>query len=265
MLKFSKLALLSALLAFTAGAQAADDKNSDKPEALVNGVSIPKARVDLRVKIAAQQGQPDSPEMRKAIRDDIVNLEVVSQAAVKAGLDKQAETAQQIELARQSILASAYVQDYAKNHPITEEVLKQEYEATKTRVGKKEYKLSHILVETEDEAKKAAAELKKGAKFSKVAKTKSKDPGSKDNGGELGWAIPSNFVQPFGEAVLTLNKGQVSAPVQTQYGWHLIKLEDTRELKVPAFEEMKPQLEKRKQQEAIQKLLEELRGKAKIE
>lgn len=261
MLKFSKFALLSALLAFAAGAQAADDK----AEALVNGVSIPKSRVDLRVKAAAQQGQPESDEMRKAIREDLINLEVISQAAAKNGLDKQADTAQQIELARQSVLAGAFVQDYVKNNPITAEAMKQEYETMKARVGNKEFKLSHILVESEEEAKKAIAEMKKGAKFGKVAKSKSKDPGSKDNGGDLGWAVPSNFVQPFAEAAMKLSKGQVSAPVQTQFGWHVIKLEDTRELKVPTLEEMKPQLEKRMQQQAIQKLIEEMRGKAKIE
>jgi peptidyl-prolyl cis-trans isomerase C len=253
MLKFSKFVLLSALLATAAGAQAADEKAAaDKPAALVNGVSIPQARIDMRIKAAAQQGQPDSPEMRKAIRDDIINLEVISQAATKSGLDKQPEIAQQLELAKQSVLAGAYVQDYAKTHPVGDDVLKQEYEALK--------------VESEDEAKKVEAELKKkGAKFAAIAKAHSKDPGSKDNGGELGWAVPSNFVQPFGEAVLKLSKGQVSAPVQTQYGWHVIKLEDTRELKVPTFEEMKPNLEKRKQQEAVQKLIEDLRSKAKIE
>jgi peptidyl-prolyl cis-trans isomerase C len=260
MLKFSKLTLLSALLAIAAGAQAADEKAA----ALVNGVSIPQARVDMRVKAAAQQGQPDSPEIRKAVREDLVNLEVISQAASKNGLDKQPEIAQQLELARQSVLAGAYVQDYAKTHPIGDDVLKQEYEALKKRVGSTEYKLSHILVETEDEAKKVEAELKK-SKFSKVAKAHSKDPGSKDKGGELDWAVPSNFVQPFGDAVLKLSKGQVSAPVQTQYGWHIIKLDNTRELKVPTYEEMKPNLEKRKQQETIQKVIEDLRSKAKIE
>ena len=264
MLKFSKLALLSALLAIAAGAQAADEKTADKPAALVNGVTIPQARVDIRMKAASQQGQPDSPEIRKAVRDYLVNLEVISQTATKNGLDKQPEVAQQLELARQSVLAGAYVQDYAKTHPISDDVLKQEYEALKQRVGNKEYKLSHILVETQDEANKVIAELKKG-KFAKVAKAHSKDPGSADKGGDLGWAVPSNFVQPFGEAVLKLTKGQLSAPVQTQYGWHVIKLEDTRELKVPTFEEMKPNLEKRKQQESIQKAIEDLRSKAKVE
>ncbi|MBI5890672.1 MAG: peptidylprolyl isomerase [Nitrosomonadales bacterium] len=260
MLKFSKFALLSALLTIAACTQAADEKSA----ALVNGVSIPQARLDMRIKAAAQQGQPDSPELRKAIRDDLINLEVISQAASKNEMEKQPEIAQQLELARQSILAGAYVQDYAKNHPIGDDVLKQEYEALKTRVGNKEYKLSHILVDSEDEAKKAAAEVKKG-KFAKVAKSMSKDPGSKDKGGELGWAVPSNFVQPFAEAVTKLGKGQISAPVQTQFGWHVIKLEDTRELKVPTFEEVKPNIEKRLQQQTIQKEIEDLRGKAKIE
>jgi peptidyl-prolyl cis-trans isomerase C len=252
---------LSALLAFAAGAQAADDK----AVALVNGAAIPQARMDMRVKAAAQQGQPDSPDLQKAIREDLINLEVISQAASKNGLDKQPEIVQQLELARQSILAGAFVQDYVKSHPFGDDVLKQDYETMKARVGNKEYKLSHILVETEEDAKKVVAELKKGAKFAKVAKTKSKDPGSADKGGDLGFAVPSNFVQPFAEAVTKLAKGKISDPVQTQFGWHVIKLEDTRELKVPTFEEMKPNLEKRKQQESIQKAVAELRGKAKIE
>jgi peptidyl-prolyl cis-trans isomerase C len=261
MLKFSKFALLSALLVFAAGVQAADDK----PEALVNGVSIPKARVDLRVKIAAQQNQPDSPELRKAIREDLINLEIIAQAAVKAGIDKQPETVQRLEITRQNVLADSLVQDYLKSHPITDEMLKQEYEVFKKRVGKTEYKLSHILVDTEDEAKKAAAELKKGSKFAKVAKSVSKDPSAKENGGELGWTIPAKFVQPFAEAILKLTKGQTSAPVQTQYGWHIIRLEDTRDLKVPSLEEMKPNIENSLQQQAIKKYIEDLRSKAKIE
>lgn len=261
-----KLTLLAALLALAVGAQAADEKPAaEKSAALVNGVAIPQARVDLRVNVATTQGgQPDTPELRRAIRDDLINLEVLSQAAAKAGLDKQTETAQQIELARQSVLAGAYVQDYVKNHPIAEDLLKQDYENMKARVGNKEYKVSHVLVATEDEAKAIVKRLKK-EKFAKVAKEKSKDPGSRDNGGDLGWTVPTNFVRPFGEAILKLGKGQVSEPVQTQYGWHIIKLEDTRELKVPTFEELKPQLEKRRQQEAIQQAITELKDKARIE
>lgn len=261
MLKFSKFALLSALLAVAVGAQAADDK----PAALVNGVSIPQARVDLRVKVAMQQNQlPDTPDMRSKIRDELVTLEILSQAAAKAGLDKQPETAQRLEITKQNILADALVQDYVKAHPISDDMLKQEYETFKKRVGNTEYQLSHILVSTEADAKKAAAELKKGAKFAKVAKSMSID-GTKDKGGDLGWTIPAKFVQPFAEAVLQLKKGQVSGPVQTQFGWHIIKLENTRDLKLPPLEDMKANLENSLQQQAIVKYIEELRSKAKVE
>ncbi len=262
MLKFSKFALLSALLAVAVGAQAADDK----PAALVNGVSVPQARVDLRVKVATQQTQqPDSPDLRSKVREELITLEVISQAAVKAGLDKQPETVQRLELTKQNILADALVQEYVKSHPVTDDMLKKEYENFKKRVGNTEYKLSHVLVGTEDEAKKAAAELKKGAKFAKVAKSMSLDTSSKDKGGDLGWTVPAKFVQPLADAVLKLKKGQVSEPVQTQYGWHIIKLEDTRDLKLPALDEMKANLENSMQQQAIAKYIEELRSKAKVE
>ncbi len=261
MLNFSRFALLSALLLATS-AQAAD---ADKPVALVNGVAIPQSRVDIRVNVAAAQGgQTDSEELRKAIRDDLINLEVLSQAADKLDLEKDDNTKQQLELARQSVLATAFVQDYVKKNPIDEALLKQDYETMKARVGNKEYKVSHILVKTEDEAKAIAKRVKKES-FSKVAKQKSLDPGSKDKGGDLGFTVPSNFVQPFGEAILKLKKGQISAPVETQYGWHVIKLEDTRDLKVPTFEEMKPRLEQRRKQEAVKNAITELRSKARIE
>lgn len=275
MLKFSKLTLLSALLAFSAGSQAADDetirflgggKATEKSAAQVNGVSIPQARVDFHVKIAVQQGQPESPELRKDVREKLIQLEVVSQAATKAGLDKQPETMQQMEIARQNILAGAFIQDYVKNHPIADDVLKQVYDAEKARLGNKEYKLSHILVETEEDAKKIAADLKKkDAKFAKIAKAKSKDPGSKDNGGDLGWTSPSNFVQPFADAVIKLEKGQISDLVKTQYGWHIIKLEDIREMKVPTFDEVKQNIAKGLQQQVVKKAIDEMVGKAKID
>jgi peptidyl-prolyl cis-trans isomerase C len=265
MLKLAYFAAISLMLGLTASANA-EDKSADKSAAIVNGATIPQSRVDLRVKAAAAQGQPDTPELRKSIREDLINLEIISQEAAKNGLDKNPETAQQVVIAHQSVLAGAYVQDYAKAHPISDDALKQEYEALKKRVGNKEFKLSHILVPTEDEAKAVAAQLnKKGAKFSKIAKDKSKDPGSADKGGELGWQVPSNFVQPFSEAAMKLNKGQISEPVQTQFGWHIIKMDDVRDLKVPTFDEIKPSIQTRLQQQAIQKAINDLHSGAKIE
>ncbi|OGT14831.1 MAG: peptidylprolyl isomerase, partial [Gallionellales bacterium RIFCSPHIGHO2_02_FULL_57_16] len=214
---------------------------------------------------AAAQGQADSPELRKAIRDDMINLEVMAQEAVKAGLDKNADVVQQVELAKQSVLVGAFVQDYAKNHPISEDQLKQEYDKLKAKLGNKEYNTRHILVETEAEAKDIIAQLGKKAKFEKLA-AKSKDTGSAAQGGSLGWAVPGNFVPEFANALLNLKKGEYTkVPVQSQFGWHVIKLDDTRELKVPPFEEVKAQLQQRLQQQSIKKAIDELRAKAKIE
>lgn len=256
---FATLTLLSALAVTPA---MADDKSA----ALVNGISIPQERVDLRVKMAASQGQPDTPELRKAVKEDLINLELLSQEAQKAGFDKNPEVIQQTELAQKSILAGAFLQDYAKNHQITDDQLKQEYDKLKGTLGKSEYNVSHILVDTEDEAKAIIAQLGKKGKFDKIAKAKSKDAGSAEKGGSLGWAVPTNFVPPFANAMLSLKKGEYTKePVKSQFGWHVIKLDDVRNLKIPTFEELKPQIQQRLQQQAIQEYVTDLRSKAKIE
>jgi peptidyl-prolyl cis-trans isomerase C len=262
MLKTVKIAALAIIGILAINPAFAEDKSA----AMVNGISIPQARIDLRVKAAAAQGQPDSPELRKAIREDMINLEVVAQEAKKNGLDKNPEVIEQMELAKGSVLVGAYVQDYAKSHPITEDQLKQEYDKLKTTVGSNEYNVSHILVDTEDEAKAIIAQLGKKGKFDKIAKAKSKDAGSAEKGGSLGWAVPSNFVPPFANALLSLKKGTYTKePVKSQFGWHIIKLDDVRSLKVPSFEELKPQMQQRLQQQTIQDLITALRSKAKIE
>lgn len=256
--KFAALAMLGAIV--TSSAYAADNA-----VATVNGVAIPQARADIAVEAAARQGQADSPELRKAIRENLINLEVMSQAAAKKDLNKQADVAEELEMAKQNILTRAFVQDYVKNHPISEDALKQAYNDLKTHVGNKEYHVAHILVKTEDEAKAIEAQLKKKGNFAKIAKAKSMDPGSAKKGGDLGWNPPSNFVKPFADAVLKLKKGQTSEPVQSQFGWHIVKLEDERNLKVPTYEELKPNLMRRLQQQAVQKLILDMRSKAKID
>ncbi|MGA7750583.1 MAG: peptidylprolyl isomerase, partial [Gallionella sp.] len=194
---FAALAIFGVLAINTAFAE-------DKSAATVNGISIPQARIDLRVKAAAAQGQPDSPELRKAIREDMINLEVLSQEAKKNGLDKNPDVIEQTELANESLLVGAYVQNYVQSHPISDDQLKQEYEKLKTNLGTKEYKVSHILVDSEDDAKAIIAQLGKKGKFDKIAKAKSKDAGSAEKGGSLGWAVPTNFVPPFANALLSL-------------------------------------------------------------
>jgi peptidyl-prolyl cis-trans isomerase C len=256
-----KLAIMAILAALAINPAFAEDKSA----ALVNGVSIPQSRIDHGVKGATAQGQLDTPELRKAVREDIINLEVLAQEAVKLGLDKDVEVKLQIELAQQSILVSAFLQDYAKKNPISDEVLKQEYDEMKAGAGDKQYKARHILVDSEAEAKDIITQLGKKGKFDKLA-TKSKDVGSAEKGGELDWAIPRNFVKPFADAMITLKKGEYTkVPVESQYGWHVIKLDDVRDLQVPPFDELKPQIQQSMQQKTIQSAITEVRAKAKIE
>jgi peptidyl-prolyl cis-trans isomerase C len=256
--KFAALAILTALAITPAFAE-------DKSVAVVNGVAIPQARVETSVKAAQSQGRADSPELRQAIRDDLINREVIVQAAVKEGLDKTPDVIDQINMAKQSVLVNAFVQDSIKKTPITDAQLQQEYDNLKAKLGDKEYSVSHILVKTEAEAKKIIAELGKKVKFDKLAK-ESIDTGSAEHGGSLGWTVPKNLVEPFANALLNLKKGEYTKePVKTQFGWHVIRLDDIRALKVPAFNELKPQLQQRLQQQAIQKTVADLRSAAKID
>ncbi|MGV8933449.1 MAG: peptidylprolyl isomerase [Gallionellaceae bacterium] len=259
MLKYSQIAVFALLGALITGSAYAESKSVTK----VNGVAIPQSLLDVRVNAALAQGQPDTPELRNAVRDELINIQVLAQAANKSGLSKKADVVQQIELSKMTILASAFIQDYIKKHPISEATLKQEYEKINKQRGGKEYKVSHILVKTEDEAKAVVDQLK-SKKFEDVAMDKSQDPGSSVKGGDLGWAVPSNFVKPFADAMVALNKGQVSVPVQSQFGWHIIKLEDSRDLKVPSFDEVKPQLTQHMQQQMVQQVIAEQRAKATI-
>lgn len=265
MTKLCRLVLLAMLGVIGAAPVHAEDK----PAATVNGVAIPQDRLDMYVKaVVAQTPQKDTPELRKAVLSKLEELEVLSQEAARLGLDKTPEVRQDLDLARQNVLANALVQNQAKNTPVTDEALKKEYEEVKAGLGTKEYNVRHILVEKESEAKALLAKLKKGGDFDKLAKSESRDLGSKDHGGDLGWIpannIPNTFVKPFADAVLALSKGQLSEPVKSQYGWHIIKLQDIRDLKAPTLDEVRPQLTQRLQQKAVQNYLSDLRSKAKI-
>lgn len=256
--KFAVVAILGALVCNPAWAE-------EKSAALVNGVSISQASVDNAVKGEVAQGREDTPELRKSVRESLIKRELMVQEAKRLGLDKSAEVQQEIEMAKQSVLVNAYLMDYVSKNRVSEEVLKQEYEARKAKLGDKEYNARHILVDTEDEAKAIIAQLNKKVKFEKLV-AKSKDTGSAAQGGSLGWAVPGNFVPPFAYALQTLKKGEYTkVPVQSQFGWHVIQLDDERALKVPGYEEVKPQLQQRLQQQAIQKAIADLEAKAKIE
>lgn len=234
--------------------------------ATVNGVAIPQARLDMVLKMLAANKQPDTPENRSRVRDQLINNEVFTQEAVKKGLHKNPEIAAQIELQRQEALVNAFVQEYIKTNPVTDDAMRKEYERVKPTIPAKEFKARHILVEKEDEAKEIIAQIKMGGNFEKIAADKSKDTGSKTRGGDLDWGPANRYVKPFGDALGKLKKGQMTeAPVQTDYGWHIIRLEDERATKVPSFEEAKPQLQQMLQSQSVQKMLADLRAKAKVE
>jgi peptidyl-prolyl cis-trans isomerase C len=254
------LALAGSLAVVTCNAPAAD------AIAKVNGVAIPQSRLDLLHKVGTAQGQPDTPEARNRLRDVLISREVIAQEAHKKGLDKSADFIAQLDMQRQDALVNAFVEDYLSHNPISDDVLKKEYEKAKAQTGDKEYKARHILVKEEAEAKQIIAQLKKGADFEKIAADKSEDSGSKGRGGDLDWSPSNRYVPPFADALKKLKKGQLAdAPVQSPFGWHVIRLDDERPFKSPSFEEVKPQIQQNLQRQALDKVVSELRAKAKIE
>jgi peptidyl-prolyl cis-trans isomerase C len=207
------------------------------------------------------QGQPDTPELRNAVREELNTRELLVREAKKKGLEKNSDVKNQMELSGQTVLVRAYVGDWLKANPISDALLHKEYDAIKAQMGDKEYKVRHVLVEKEDEAKEIIVALQKGEKFEKLAE-RSKDPGSKANGGDLDWNAPGNFVKPFSDAMVKLPKGKFTAtPVQTQFGWHVIQVDDIRDAKIPSFDEVKPQLQQRLQGQALDVYFKELRAK----
>jgi len=257
----SRLALTFVAALAAHAASAAD------PVATVNGTPIPANRVEFVLK---QQGggqpggQEASQETRDAIKEDLIRREVIAQEALKKKLDKDPDVQAQLDLARQTVLIQAYLQDYVENHPVSDAEIEKEYETLKGRMDSKEYKVRHILLENEDDAKEVIEKLKAGGKFEELAK-QSKDPGSQSQGGDLGWAAPSAFVKPFSDAMVGLEKGKYTLePVQSDFGYHVILLEDVRDLQPPSLEELKPRLSQVVQQQQLQKHVEEARNKAKI-
>ena len=170
-----------------------------------------------------------------------------------------------MDVMRQAILIRAYLQDYVKANPVTDADLRKEYDGIKSRMGDKEYKPRHVLVETEDQAKAIISKLQSGSKFEDLAK-ESRDPGSKERGGDLGWSNPGMFVKPFSDAMVKLEKGKyTTTPVKSDFGYHVIMLDDVRPLQAPSFDEVKPQLQQRLQQQKVEKHVLELRSKAKVQ
>lgn len=233
--------------------------------ATVNNKPIPKQREEAWAKQLQQQGQQDTPELRKMIKEELIRREVFLQEAQKRGLPDQPDVKFQIDIQRQNTLIQALMRDELKKNPVSDAQVQAEYEKQKSAAGQKEYRVRHILVEKEDEAKGIIDKLKKGEKFEDLAKV-SKDPGSAAKGGELDWAGPDSYVKPFSEAMMKLEKGKFTdAPVQSQFGWHVIRLEDVRDAQFPPIAQVNTQIRETLQQQKIQGFVEDLRKKAKVQ
>lgn len=234
-----------------------------KPTATANGVVVPNEFIEVIAAEQRAQGAPEDPDMKNNIRKELAVRALLEQDAIKAGIDKRPDTLVRQDLARQNALIRDYVQDWTKSNAPTDDEMKQEYEKIKSTLsGQKEYHARHILLKTEQEAKAAISKLAKGAKFAELAR-KSLDPGSKDNGGDLGWTNPAMFVPPFSEAMTQLAKGKyTTAPVKTEYGFHVILLEDVRDIQAPPFDEIKPELQQRMQQTKWQAYIDQLKQNA---
>jgi peptidyl-prolyl cis-trans isomerase C len=253
------IAAASMLLAFAPAAMAQNI-------AIVNGKAVAKSRVDALAQQMARSGRPIPPEMQAQLKDEVILREVFMQEAQSKGLDATDDYKNQVELARQGILIRELFSEFQKANPVTDADVKAEYDKFAAANSGKEYRARHILVEKEDQAKSLIAQLKKGAKFEDLAKKNSKDPGSGANGGDLDWAPAGNYVKEFSDAMVALSKGKVTdAPVKSQFGFHIIRLDDVRDAQLPKFDDVKPQISQQLQQAKMAKYQEDLRAKAKIE
>jgi peptidyl-prolyl cis-trans isomerase C len=236
------------------------------PVATVNGIAIPAQYADFMAR--QQEGGPaaKNPEqMHTAIRDNLVNREVVVQEAKRSGLLDNADVKTELGLVEQAAIVRIYMRDWLKSNPVTDEEVRKAYDDARASAGGKEYRARHILVDNEDVAAKIIAELKGGASFENLAK-QSKDPGSGARGGDLGWALPTVYVKPFSEAMVKLEKGQTTdAPVRTQFGYHVIRLDDVRTTQVPPFEQVQQRIRQQLTQRKVAARVTELRDKAKIQ
>jgi peptidyl-prolyl cis-trans isomerase C len=250
-------------------AAGADDNSN---VAIVNGVPIPKERLDYVVQSQVQQGQKDDENLRKNVKDALIMREVIAQEAIKKGLDKEAQFQTQMAMAKQEFLIRAYFDDFLKSNPITDEQLKAEYEKIKAQQTgggeRKEYKARHILIKDEKKAKAALAEINKAKakNFAAIAKARSEDSGSKAEGGALDWSDGSNFVKEFGDALTKLNKGEWTKQlVKSQYGYHIIMMDDIREMQFPEFEQVKERIYQQMMSQKRDQAMAALRAEAKVE
>ncbi|CAH2776607.1 MAG: Peptidyl-prolyl cis-trans isomerase (EC [uncultured Paraburkholderia sp.] len=234
--------------------------------AVVNGTPIPKSRADALIDQLVHQGQQNTSQLQMAVREELVNREVLMQEALRRGLQNRPDIKAQIAVAQQTVVLRALIEDFVKKNAPTDAEVTARYNALIKDAGGKEYHLHHILVDNEQQAKDLIAKIKGGASFEELAKQYSKDPGSGKNGGDLDWSDPKAYVPEFADAATHLQKGQMSdTPVHTQFGWHIIRVDDVRNITPPPLEQVRPQIVQQIQQEKLQAFEEGLRKNAKIQ
>ncbi|MEX3809760.1 peptidylprolyl isomerase [Paraburkholderia sp. BR13439] len=234
--------------------------------AVVNGTPIPKSRADALIQQLVHQGQQDTPQLQQAVREELVNREILMQEALRRGLPNRPDIKAQIAVAQQTVVLRGLIEDFVKNNQPTDAEVTARYNALVKEAGGKEYHLHHILVDNEQQAKDLIAKIKAGASFEDLAKQYSKDPGSGKNGGDLDWSDPKAYVPEFADAAAHLQKGQMTdTPVRTQFGWHIIRVDDIRAVTPPPLEQVRAQIVQQIQQEKLQAFEENLRKNAKIQ
>lgn len=264
--RFVSLSLLASLLML--GACSKDNASAipaDEVIATVNGQKISKSQFDLYVQtIEMQAGQPIPEAQKSLVLDQYIGMRLAAAAAEKAGIAEDRDVADQLDFARLNVLVDAALEKYLEEHPVADEEIRPEYDAQVAALPR-EYRARHILVADKASADAITKQIAGGADFAKLAQQKSTDS-SKDSGGDLGWFTLETMVEPFANAVAALKPGEVTAePVQSQFGWHVIKLEDTRNAAAPPFENVKDRVKTIVQRKKLQAYLDQLRADAKID
>jgi len=254
------------LLPCLAQAQAPAKPAATGPVATVNGVQIPRQRLEMVVRQQAARGAQDNDRLRAQVREALINNELLIQEANRSGIVKKPEVQQQLDLSRQEVIANAMVAEHIRASPIGDADIQKEYERAKVLTGDREYKARHVLVSTEDDARNVLAELKKGTKFDEIAQKRSLDEGTRPKGGDLDWNVPSNFDKAFADALVKLEKGKMTeAPVRSRFGYHIIVLDDVRPVNFPPLAQVRQQIQQRLVGQRVEVFIRELRAKSKIE
>ena len=269
-----KLFISTALIGLLAASHvfAADKPNKANDVdffATVNGTPLTKGLLDLNVKAALAQGQKDSSDLKNALKDELINRELLTQESIRQGLDKDIDFRDQIAQLKQTLMIQAFLENHFQKNPITDTKLREEYDRQRKLIGEgasaTQYRLSQIIVTTETDALDLIRRIQKGELFGKMAQEYSIDQTSKANGGQLGWVLPGQVVAPVSNVMVNLNKGAVAnAPIQTQGGWVILKVDDKRPFKFPTFDEAKPQLRQAIVQQYLTETVKKLRETAKI-